>query len=86
MLLLLLLSHFSHVQLCATIDGSPPGSPVPGTLRARTLGWVAISLSNYMPIKYVNQLYANKNLKNVNLFSTYITLAVILKKVTFLTL
>ena len=43
--LLLLLSHFSHVRLCAT-DGSPPGSPVPGILQARTLEWVAISFSN----------------------------------------
>ena len=45
-LLLLLLSRFSHVQLCATRDGSPPGSPVPGILQARTLEWVAISLSS----------------------------------------
>ena len=30
--LLLLLSRFSHVQLCDHIDGSPPGSPVPGIL------------------------------------------------------
>ena len=28
------------------IDGSPPGSPSPGILQARTLGWVAISFSN----------------------------------------
>ena len=39
---LLLLNHFSRVP----IDGSPPGSPVPGILQARTLGWVAISFSN----------------------------------------
>ena len=32
--------------LCDPIDGSPPGSPVPGILQARTLGWVAISFSN----------------------------------------
>ena len=32
--------------LCDTIDGSPPGSPVPGSLQARTLEWVAISFSN----------------------------------------
>ena len=32
--------------LCDPIDGSPPGSPVPGILRARTLEWAAISLSN----------------------------------------
>ena len=32
--------------LCDPIDGSPLGSPVPGTLQARTLEWVAISFSN----------------------------------------
>ena len=32
--------------LCDPIDGSPPGSPVPGTLQARTLEWVAIPFSN----------------------------------------
>ena len=32
--------------LCDLIDGSPPGSPVPGILQARTLEWVAISFSN----------------------------------------
>ena len=32
--------------LCDPIDGSPPGSPVPRILQARTLGWVAISFSN----------------------------------------
>ena len=31
---------------CDPIDGSPPGSPVPGTLQTRTLEWVAISFSN----------------------------------------
>ena len=31
--------------LCDLIDGSPPGSPVPGILQARTLEWVAISFS-----------------------------------------
>ena len=38
------------LQLCLTlpnpIDGSPLGSPVPGSLQARTLEWVAISFSN----------------------------------------
>ena len=38
------------LQSCPTLfdprDGSPPGSPVPGILQARTLGWVAISFSN----------------------------------------
>ena len=32
--------------LCNPIDGSPPGSPVPGILQARTLEWVAVSFSN----------------------------------------
>ena len=32
--------------LCDPIDGSPPGSPVPGILQVRTLEWVAISFSN----------------------------------------
>ena len=37
------------IQLCLTlcdpIDGSPPGSPVPGILQARTLEWVTIAFS-----------------------------------------
>ena len=32
--------------LCDPIDGSPPGSPIPGILQARILEWVAISFSN----------------------------------------
>jgi len=32
--------------LCDPKDGSPPGSPVPGILQARTLEWVAISFSS----------------------------------------
>ena len=32
--------------LCDPIGGSPPGSPIPGILQARTLEWVAISVSN----------------------------------------
>ena len=36
----------SSPTLCHPIDGSPPGSPVPGILQARTLEWVAISFSN----------------------------------------
>ena len=46
MLLLLLLSRFGRVRLCDPIDGSPPGSSVPGILQARTLEWVTISFSN----------------------------------------
>ena len=36
----------SRPTLCDPIDGSLPGSPVPGILQARTLEWVAISFSN----------------------------------------
>ena len=36
----------SCLILCDPMDCSPPGSPVPGILRARTLEWVAISFSN----------------------------------------
>ena len=36
----------SCLTLCDPVDGSPPGSPVPGVLQARTLEWVAISFSN----------------------------------------
>ena len=49
-LLLLLLSCFSRVQLCATpktaAHQQPGGSPVPGILQARTLEWAAISFSS----------------------------------------
>ena len=36
----------SCLTLCDPTDGSPPGSPVPGILQARTLEWIAISFSN----------------------------------------
>ena len=36
----------SCLTLCDPIDGSPPGSAVPGSLQARTLEWVAISFSS----------------------------------------
>ena len=36
----------SCLTLCSPIYGSPPGSPIPGILQARTLEWVAISFSN----------------------------------------
>ena len=36
----------SYPTLCDPIDGSPPGSPIPGILQARTLEWVAISFPN----------------------------------------
>ena len=36
----------SCLTLCDPIDGSPPGSPDPGILQARTLEWIAISFFN----------------------------------------
>ena len=63
---LLLLSRFSRVWLCATpIDGSPPGSAVPGILQARTLEWVAISFSSAWKWKV-----KAKSLSCVQLFAT----------------
>ena len=45
-----MLCYAKSLQSCPTLcdprDGSPPGSPVPGILQARTLEWVAISFSN----------------------------------------
>ena len=35
------------LTICDPIDGSPPGSPVPGILQARTLEWGAIAFSNF---------------------------------------
>ena len=46
--------------LCDPIDGSAPGSPIPGILQARTLEWVAISFSNYMlyaSLNYCSQIF-----------------------------
>ena len=38
----------SCLTLCDPIDGSPPGSSVPGILQARILEWIAISFSIYI--------------------------------------
>ena len=51
--------------LCDPIDGSSPGSPVPGILQARTLEWVAISFSNAGKGKV-----KGKSLSRVRLFVT----------------
>ena len=54
-ILLQLLSSRHTLQSCLTvcdpIDGSPPGSPVPGTLPARVLEWIAISFFQCMKVK-----------------------------------
>ena len=52
----------SRPTLCDPIDGSPPGSPVPGILQAITLEWVAISFSNNTQYIWVN--YQMKFIKN----------------------
>ena len=62
---LLLLSCFRHVWLCATPDGSPPGSLLPGILLARTLEWVATSFSNAW--KWKGKV---KSLSRLRLFAT----------------
>ena len=51
--------------LCDPIDGSPPGSPAPGILQARTLEWVALSFSNAWKWKV-----KVKSLSRVRLFAT----------------
>ena len=56
--------------LCDPIDRSPPGSPVPGILQARTLEWVAISFSNAWKWKV-----KVKPLSCVRLFTTPVTAA-----------
>ena len=55
----------SCLTLCDPIDGSPPGSPIPGILQARTLEWVAISFSNAWKWKV-----KVKSLSRVRLFAT----------------
>ena len=55
----------SSPTLCDPIDGSPPGSPIPGILQATTLEWVAISFSNAWKWK-VNV----KSLSSVQLLAT----------------
>ena len=55
----------SCLTLCDPIDGSPPGSPIPGILQARTLEWVAISFSNARKWKV-----KVKSLSRVLLFAT----------------
>ena len=56
--------------LCNPIDGSPPGSPIPGILQARTLEWVAMSFSNARKWKV-----KVKSLSHVQLLATLWTAA-----------
>ena len=58
-------SHQSCLSLCNPIDGSPPGSPIPGILQARPLECGAISFSNAWKWKV-----KVKSLSHVQLFAT----------------
>ena len=60
----------SWPTLCNPIDGSPPGSPVPGILQARTLEWVAMSFSKGWKWKV-----KGKSLSRVRLLATTWTAA-----------
>ena len=55
--------------LCDPIDGSPPGSPVPGILQARTLEWVAISFS----IGFASSLLANTTVQKHQFFGAQLS-------------
>ena len=68
--LLLLLSHVSRVQLCATPQTAAHQAPIPGILQARTLEWVAISFSSAWKWKA-----KVKSLSHVRLFTTPWTIA-----------
>ena len=52
--------------LCDPIDGSPPGSPVPGILQAGTLEWVAISFS---PLSVASRKNPRQDLGEFETFS-----------------
>ena len=67
---LLLLSRLLCPTLCDPLDGSPPGSAIPGILQARTLEWIAISFSNAWKWKV-----KGKSLSCVLLFATLWTAA-----------
>ena len=47
----------SYPTLCDPIGSSPPGSPIPGILQARTLEWGAIAFSNTVLISTKNDFY-----------------------------
>ena len=66
-------SFQSCPTLCNPIDGSPPGSPLPGLLQARTLGWVAISfpeLRDQLTVRSNNEVSSVQLLSRVRLFAT----------------
>ena len=50
--------------LCNPVDGSPPGSPVPEILQARTLEWIAISFSNVWKWKWSRSVVSDSSRPN----------------------
>ena len=60
----------SCLTLCDPIDGSPPGSPIPGILQARTLEWVAISFSNWVQL-VGSKTFVTKKRFQFNFFQTH---------------
>ena len=58
----------SFPTLCDPIDGSPPVSPVPGSLQARTLEWVAIKLTRGTFVGKVISLLFNMLTRSVKTF------------------
>ena len=71
LLLLLLLSRFSRVQLCAT---PKMAAPIPGILQARTVEWVAISFL---------EVAKNKAFISEKIYATHIALLLLLEELTF---
>ena len=61
--------------LCDPIDGSPPGSPMPGILQARTLEWIAISFSNASKWKVKVKWFSRVRLFVTPWTAAYLTLA-----------
>ena len=59
--------------LCDPIDGSPPGSPFPGILQARTLEWVAISFPNAWKWKLSSAQYQSLSHLKAFMFHSLLT-------------
>ena len=76
----------SCLTLCDPIDSSPPGSPVPGILQARTLEWVAIAFSDFMHDSSVYSVLPYKTLQHffkaykikINLMGIFMTMKILL--------
>ena len=68
--------------LCDPRDGSPPGSPVPGILQARTLEWIAISLSFWKSFLFCPYLY-NSSLSIITSWLTSYSLVTFFSRIAF---